>query len=71
MTVGCQQKDIFKIRDGIPGHGPQKAMFRFYSPHGEHVKLECGCHLPVSWLKLVEQEVVLRDLSPPKPKGQR
>ncbi len=71
MIVECQQQDTFKIRDGIPGHGPQKVMFRFYSPHNECVKLECGCELPILWLKFVEREGVLQEIPPPKRKGQR
>lgn len=55
MIVNCQQKDIFKIKDGIPGHGPQITLFRFLS---DRVQLACGCSLPISWLPTAERDVV-------------
>jgi hypothetical protein len=53
--VECQQQDIFKIRDGMPGHGPQKVTGFFVG----RVILACGCTLPVSWLASWEQSAVL------------
>ncbi len=35
--VKCQQQDIHKIRDGIPGHGPQEVLCRFQSVGSERV----------------------------------
>lgn len=61
-VVKCQQKDIFKIKSGIPGHGPQKVLCRFESPNCECVQLECGCSLPISWLPTKECEIVLREI---------
>ena len=58
MIIECQQQDIFKIRDKIPGHGPQKVKRR-YRPiwqGSEHVFLACGCSLPIPWLPLKEQK---------------
>ncbi len=67
MTIDCQQQCIFKIRDGVPGHGPQKVIRRLRQyGSSERVQLECGCTLPVSWLKGAEQEGVLRELPEPK-----
>jgi hypothetical protein len=53
--IGCQQQDIFKIRDGVPGHGPQKVT----AIDRGRVILECGCSLPISWLASWEQSAVL------------
>ncbi len=44
MIVKCQQTCIFKIRDGIPGNGPQQVLRRLrYYKGSEDVLLECGC----------------------------
>lgn len=67
MIVKCQQQCIFKIRDGVPGHGPQRVVRRLrYHGNSERVQLECGCTLPISWLKGFEQEGVLRELQTPE-----
>ncbi len=47
MIVKCQQQCIFKIRDGVPGHGPQKMIYRSRR-NGDRVHLECGCSLPLT-----------------------
>jgi hypothetical protein len=65
MIVKCQQKDIFKIRDKIPGHGPQEVSHRFLGVYGEYVYLECGCYHHISHLTNLEREGVLREV--PKP----
>jgi hypothetical protein len=65
VLVKCQQQDIFKIRDGIPGHGNQKALLRFKRHshgNGERVLLGCGCDFPVTWLPTGEQTAVLQDV---------
>lgn len=62
--VECQQQNIFKIRDGIPGHGPQRVVARFH-PTNERVQLECGCSLPLSWLPNLERDDVLQNVKPP------
>ncbi len=57
--VTCQQKCIFKIKDGIPGHGPQKVLRKYRHHSGrEYVQLKCGCTLPVTWLPTLEQKIV-------------
>jgi len=55
--IDCQQQNIFKIRDKIPGHGPQKVLCRYHHLHNgiELVLLACGCSIPISWLLLKEQ----------------
>lgn len=58
MLVRCQQQDIFKIRDRIPGHGLQRPTLRYQGPNSELVRLDCGCSIPVSWLTLIEQMYV-------------
>lgn len=55
MKVVCQQQDILKIRDGIPGHGIQKVR---HVCRKKDVYLACGCHLPFSWLPKKEQHDV-------------
>jgi len=65
MIVECQQQDTFKIRDKIPGHGPQKVCRRSLGVGSERVLLECGCSLPLTWLTGAEREGVLREI--PKP----
>jgi hypothetical protein len=56
MVVKCQQQCIFKIRDKIPGHGPQKVQRKFRHHSGrEYVRLACGCTLPVTWLPTSER----------------
>lgn len=60
--VECQQ-NIFKIRDGIPGHGPQEALLRFKRcshSNGERILLGCGCDIPITWLTKKEQTTVLQ-----------
>ena len=52
--VECQQQCIFKIRDGIPGHGPQKVLH----VHDSYAYLACGCSIPISWLLGSEQEAI-------------
>lgn len=64
VIVKCQQQNIHKIRDGIPGHGPQRVLGRYKGISSERVQLECGCSLPVLWLPTHEREVVLRDVPP-------
>ena len=54
--VKCQQQNIFKLRDGIPGHGPQEVR---HVAHGR-VYLACGCSIPLTWLPRVEREAVLQ-----------
>ena len=56
LYVNCQQQDIFKIRDGIRGHGPQ----RVTALRKGNAQLSCGCSLPVSWMPEWEQ-VALRN----------
>lgn len=51
VFVRCQQKDTQAIREGIPGHGPQ----RITAVYQRRVHLECGCSLPISWLPIWEQ----------------
>ena len=60
MIVKCQQQCILKIRDGVPGHGPQEVLRR-YKGQGDkdRVALACGCSLPVSWLPKTERDAVL------------
>jgi hypothetical protein len=53
--VDCQQQDIFSIRDGVAGHGPQ----RVTGISGGRVILACGCTLPISWLPSWERAAVL------------
>ncbi len=65
MIIECQQKDIFKIRDKIPGHGPQEVRSRYLGVYGEYVCLECGCSHRIDHLTNVEREGVLREI--PKP----
>jgi hypothetical protein len=56
MIVKCQQQCIFKIRDGIPGHGPQKVLGQYRSVWGSMcVALACGCSIPIMWLPKVER----------------
>ena len=58
MTIiNCQQQDIFKIRDGIPGHGPQEVV----NVCRGRVRLACGCSLPLTWLPRVEREAALSE----------
>ena len=59
MIVKCQQQNIFKIRDKIPGHGFQEVLFRYYSDGNEYIQLACGCTIPISWLLEKEQQAVL------------
>lgn len=60
MTIKCQQQDIHKIRDGIPGHGRQEIVEVVrpgeYEP--AYVHLRCGCSIPLAWLPRVEQTLV-------------
>ncbi len=66
--VTCQQQNIFKIRDRISGHGPQPVLF-YYRPlysGPKHVKLACGCSLPVPWLPKKEQRLLRRDYDCPR-----
>lgn len=58
MFIKCQQQDILKIRDRIPGHGRQVVLYRLQHYSGsERVQLVCGCSLPMSWLPEIEREV--------------
>jgi hypothetical protein len=60
MIIKCQQQCIMKIRDGVPGHGPQEVLGRYKrSTSGERVALACGCSLPTSWLPKTERNAVL------------
>lgn len=65
MIVKCQQQNILKIRDGIPGHGPQKVLRRFKSWNSqERVALACGCSIPIAWLPKIERdELCLKNTS--------
>jgi hypothetical protein len=58
IYVRCQQKDTHKIREGIPGHGPQRVT-SVYRRDGIHAHLECGCSFPISWLPIWERNAVL------------
>lgn len=64
MVVDCQQQNILKIRDRIPGHGPQIAKCRYHPLHNgsECVLLACGCVLPVPWLPERERQAVLQNV---------
>ena len=53
-TIRCQQQNIFKIRDGIAGHGRQEVV----SVCRGRVRLACGCSLPLNWLPRIECEVI-------------
>lgn len=66
MIVECQQRNIFKIRDKIPGHGPREVICRYQPLYNgsEHVLLACGCSIPIPWLPLTEQQAVHRSLKP-------
>jgi len=64
MIVECQQQDILKIRDKIPGHGPREAVC-LYRPFGDgrvDVLLECFCSVPIRWFPLKEQHAILRNV---------
>jgi len=63
MLIKCQQTDIFKIRDGIPKHGLQKAKFWYRSRSVEHVRLACGCELPTSWLPVNERQFIKNSMT--------
>ena len=62
--INCQQRDILKIRDRIPGHGLQETRVRYRPLHGgsEYVLLACGCALPIPWLPRKEQQAVLQSV---------
>ncbi len=64
MLVNCQQKDVLKIRDGIPGHGLQEA----YGQRDGRVYLSCLCAFPLGWLPKVERERVKVEVPVFKPK---
>ena len=57
--IVCQQRDIFKIRDKIPGHGPQPVVCKFIHNGFEYVRLKCKCSIPVSWLPRKEKPEAL------------
>jgi len=54
MKIKCQQHNILKIKDKIPGHGTQEA--RLLARYPGRVFLACGCNLPISWLPKHERE---------------
>ncbi len=62
--VICQQRNIFKIRDKIPGHGPQKILCRYHHLYNgpELVLLACGCAISRSRLTLKEQNTLQNTL---------
>lgn len=55
--VICQQQDIYKIRDGVRGHGRQRVMAVTLSDvrRCRRAVLACGCKILVDWLPLREQ----------------
>ncbi len=59
--VTCQEQDIFKIRDGVRGHGSQRVLGVTLGDvgHDRRAILECGCKIPVDWLALREQSSVV------------
>lgn len=62
VTVTCQQQDIYKIRDGVPGHGPQIVQSLMFhdrpKPSRPYVHLACGCFLPVSYMPRCEADLL-------------
>lgn len=60
----CPQRNILKIRDKIPGHGPQEAKCLYRPLHNGsiHIMLACGCSVPIWWLPLEEQHTILRNV---------
>lgn len=72
MIVKCQQQNILKIRDGIPGHGPQKVGFLYQTWDGRtYVSLNCGCFLPIAWLSTTKQREVKAGCRPVRTKPGR
>ena len=62
--IECQQQDIFKIRDHIPGHGLQAIEFT-YRPlfsGSRYIKLACGCSIPILRLPKKEQDQVMKEI---------
>lgn len=53
----CQQQDIHKIFNRIPGHGLQEIV-NIDNYQYKSIKLSCGCNLPYSYLSDKEKEVV-------------
>lgn len=64
MMVQCQQQSILKIRDRIPGHGPQENRVQYHPLYNgsECVLLACGYTIPIPWLPKKEQQAVLRNV---------
>ena len=62
MTVVCQQQEAQLIRQQVPGHGPQQVQARVTLTNGlfptDHLRLACGCSLPVRFLSNVERAVL-------------
>ena len=58
MEIACQQKDIFKIRDKVPGHGLQEVI-KVDNYIYKKVILKCGCYVPFSYLPKKEQEMIM------------
>jgi hypothetical protein len=58
IFIRCQQKDTQAIREGRPGHGPQRVT-SVYRSDSVHVRLECGCSFPISWLPIWERNAAL------------
>jgi len=57
MIIECQQQNILKIGNKIPGHGPQEVRYRWRPfSFSERVLLGCGCSIPIPWLPLKEQQ---------------
>ncbi len=60
LKIECQQQNIMKIRDGIPGHGQQEVRRKHHPIFSGSIRvlLACGCSLPIPWLSGVEQQTV-------------
>lgn len=52
LYINCQQQDIFKIRDKVPGCGPRRVVM--FGEDGGEVLLECGHSLSLSYMPIWE-----------------